>query len=259
MKRFGYILLACFILGCGGNSTGPEPTPQYPKPEPEPLPEPHIELSYENLAGYWVSGIHEYLDKYGTQAGSSISRVRFWGGETMSFSGKYFLDDPYMGARGEGRSQRHINATGEVRVTTYPDIQFHIATLTIIETNSLHTPYPSSLGQDTLRTPYPDWIKTRLDTILTLKYIPANSYRELFGLSDTTQSVQDQILSMSTAEFSDLLDSLKSKNVAGQPQFSNQPGESVSKNKPVWFVTDNKRDDYHPSLVNGLKTDVTSR
>ena len=142
----------------------------------------------------------------------------------MSFYGEYFLDEPYMGARGESRSRRHINATGEFRVTTYPDIQFHIVTLTIIETNSLDTLYPSRLGQDTLRTPYPDWIKTRLDTILTLKYIPANSYRELFGLSDTTQSVHDQILSMSTAEFSALLDSLKTKNVAGQPQFLDHPG-----------------------------------
>ena len=39
MKRFGYILLAGFILGCGDNSTGPEPDPE-PKPLPEPKTEP---------------------------------------------------------------------------------------------------------------------------------------------------------------------------------------------------------------------------
>ncbi len=219
MKRFGYILLACFILGCGGNSTGPEPTPQYPKPEPEPLPEPHIELSYENLAGWWLSDELHSLD-YGTQADNFVRE--HWVGTRWSFSGEYFLNDPYIGARGKYVG---IQITGS-GTDIDPAVTFHIATLTIIKTNSLHTPYPSSLGQDTLRTPYPDWItiKTRIDTILTLKYIPANSYRELFGLSDTTQSVQDQILSMSTAKFSALLDSLKSKNVAGQPQFLDHPG-----------------------------------
>ena len=40
MRCFWCILLAFFILSCGGNSTGPEPETQYK------------ELSYENLAGF---------------------------------------------------------------------------------------------------------------------------------------------------------------------------------------------------------------
>ena len=216
MRRLWCILLACVIPSCGGNSTGPEPTPQYLEPKPLPEPDPQIELSYENLAGWWRSEkLHSII--YGTQADSSIYRGKyFW-----RFDGKYFLNDPYIGARGESRSYYGMNR--ELRAI-YTDIQFHIVTLTTIETGSLQTPYPSSLGRDTLRSPYPDWITIQLDTILTLKSIPASNYRALFGLSDTTRDISEQMISMSAAEFSALLDSLKSKNVAGQPQFLDQPG-----------------------------------
>ena len=215
MKRLWCILLACVIPSCGGNSTGPEPTPQYPEPEPKPLPDPQIELSYENLTGLWLpedSGSIVGIIAYGTQADNFIRET--WDGTRWSFFGQYFLNDPYIGARGKAFSYS----------SSYSRVTFYIATLTVIKTDSLQTPYPSSLGRDTLRSPYPDWITIKLDTILTLKYIPASNYRELFGLSDTTRDIDEQMLSLSTAEFSALLDSLKSKNVAGQPQFLDRPG-----------------------------------
>ena len=40
MKGLWCILLVCVIPSCGGNSTGPEPTPQYPEPKPLPEPKP---------------------------------------------------------------------------------------------------------------------------------------------------------------------------------------------------------------------------
>ena len=204
MKRLWCILLACVIPSCGGNSTGPEPTPQYPEPEPKPLPDPQIELSYENLTGWWQRSEWSGSIAFGTQVDSFISE--HWDGRRWSFFGKYFLNDPYIGARGKAFSYS----------SSYSRVTFCIATLTVIKTDSLQTPYPSSLGRDTLRSPYPDWITIKLDTILTLKYFAASNYRELFGLSDTTRDLSEQMLSLSTAEFSALLDSLKSNNVAGQ-------------------------------------------
>ena len=215
MKRLWCILLACVIPSCGGNSTGPEPTPQYPEPEPLPEPDPQIELSYENLAGDWFCPDLANHYWFGPQADISVRKRDIF---SRVFLGQYFLNDPYIGFRGE-TTARNFSYLNPIEYTI-SEVKFYIATLTVIKTDSLQTPFPSSLGSDTLRSPYPDWItiKTRLDTILIFNYILDSNYRELFGLSDTTRDIEEQMLSLSTAEFSALLDSLKLKNVAGQPQ-----------------------------------------
>ncbi|MDE2697417.1 MAG: hypothetical protein OXI23_00975, partial [Gemmatimonadota bacterium] len=97
MRCFWCILLAFFILSCGGNSTGPEPEPE---PEPETQ---YKELSYENLAGFWWRGKSSLVYSLGTRADSSFFYTewnyvffRFY----EQFRGKYFLNDPYIGIRG---------------------------------------------------------------------------------------------------------------------------------------------------------------
>ena len=188
MKRFGYILLAGFIVSCGGNSTGPEPTPQYPEPEPEPVP--HIELSYESLAGFWKNNNPHLVDyRFGTRVDSSFSTGYLWG------SGKYFLNDPYIGIRG---SDKILGVRGEYIRDYY---YFFRAAITAI--TSLQTPYPSSLGRDTLRSPYPEWITIKPDTILTLHTISESYLREILKGSD--------VMSLSAAQFSSVLDSLKAR------------------------------------------------
>ena len=101
MNRFWCILLAFFILSCGYKSTGPEPiTEPGQKPEPESEPQ-YKELSYENLTGGWSDSYFTY--SLGTRADSSFYYIetlygffRFY----EQFSGKYFLNDPYIGIRG---------------------------------------------------------------------------------------------------------------------------------------------------------------
>ena len=50
MNRFWCILLAFFILSCGGNSTGPEPEP-ITEPQPEPIPKPRTSDLIIDLPG----------------------------------------------------------------------------------------------------------------------------------------------------------------------------------------------------------------
>ena len=192
MKRFGYILLAGFILGCG-NSTGPEPTPQYPEPEPQPLPEPnppHIELSYESLAGFWINNNNPHLDyRFGTRVDSSFS-------SGLLFFGKYFLNDPYIGIRG---SVKVFGVRGE-----YTQNYYFLSRAAITAVTSFQTPYPSSLGRDTLRSPYPEWITIKPDTILTLHTMSESYLREILKGSN--------VLSLSAAQFSSVLDSLKARD-----------------------------------------------
>ena len=176
MRCFWCILLAFFILSCGGNSTGPEP-------EPEPQ---YKELSYENLAGSWVDSNFYY--SFGTRVDSSFSYVHPpLMGFYENFSGKYFLNDPYIGIRG-------IFGWGIRR--EYPEYHyyFYLARLT-----------------DSIRVR-----ENMSDTVdvLTLRSVPETYLREALSISDTS-SITPIVMSMSAEEFSSVVDSLKT-NTRGQ-------------------------------------------
>ena len=160
MRCFWCILLAFCILSCGGNSTGPEP--QYK------------ELSYENLAGNWVDSNFYYT--LGTRVDSSFSYVHPpYFGFYENFSGKYFLNDPYIGIRGTfGWGLRR----------EYPEDRYYLYSATVT------------------------------DSILSFRDVPETYLREILNLPDTT-GVTPVVMSMSTEEFSSLLDSLKA-NTRGQ-------------------------------------------
>ncbi|MXZ07908.1 MAG: hypothetical protein F4Y79_00545 [Gemmatimonadetes bacterium] len=162
MRCFWCILLAFCILSCGGNSTGPEPEP-ITEPEPQ-----YKELSYENLTGSWVDSNFYY--SLGTRVDSSFSYVHPpMMGFYENFSGKYFLNDPYIGIRG-------IFGWGLRR--EYPEYHFYF------------------------------YLATVTDSILSLRNVPEAYLREALSISDTT-GVTPVVMSMSGEEFASVLDSLK--------------------------------------------------
>ncbi len=160
MRCFWCILLAFFILSCGGNSTGPEPIKE---PELQ-----YKELSYENLVGNWVNSNFFYF--FGTRADSSCGYIHpppmgFY----ENFSGKYFLNDPYIGIRGTfGWGLRR----------EYPEDRYYLYSATVT------------------------------DSILSFRNVPETYVRGILNLPDTT-GIGPTIMSMSTEEFASFLDSLK--------------------------------------------------
>lgn len=221
MRCYWCILLAFCILSCGDKGTGPEPEPDPESiTEPEQKPEPQYkELSYENLVGGWYykkNPLWSYT--LGTRADNSVREMDFFLNE--SFTGKYYVNDPYIIMRG-------TETVGLIRRHSFDDVRFFVAAITVIKTDTLISPYPASIGRDTLRLPYPEWItvKTRTETILTLTALSEN-YKNLFNFPTT----ENTLISMNTEEFESLLDSLQKNNVADQShllsrtfQFSDTP------------------------------------
>ncbi len=209
MRCFWCILLAFCILSCGGNSAGPEPEPE-PITEPEQKPElksesEYKELNYENLAGGWYYKMHpSWSYTFGTRADNSVREVDFFLNE--SFTGKYYVSDPYIIMRG-------TETVGVISRASFDDVRCFVATITVTKTDTLISPYPASIGRDTLRVPYPEWItvKTRTEIVLTLTALSEN-YRDLFNLPIT----EDTLMSMNTEKFESLLDSLQKNNVTDQ-------------------------------------------
>ena len=202
MTRFWCIPLAFFILSCGNKSAGPdiEPEPESitgPEQKPEPRPEPQYkELSYDNLAGSWMATWTLLTYSFGTRA----DRYFRYTGNPMyrqfeSFSGEYFVNDPYLAIRGtlSFRTVRHL-PEGAWMPPPEDIYYFYLARLT----DSIRV---SGSMSDTIG-------------VLTLRSVPETYLRGMLNLSDTI-SVTPVVMSMSGEKFSSLLDSLKS-NTRGQ-------------------------------------------
>ena len=199
MRCFWCILLAFCILSCGGNSAGPEPeldpepiTEPEQKPEQKPEPEPQYkELSYENLAGGLWSGKSNLAYSFGTRADSSFSYsewnyafFRFY----EQFSGKYFLNDPYIGIRG-------TFSIGRMKENPEDRYYLYFARLT----DSIRV---SGSMSDTI-------------SVLTLRSVPETYLRGILNLSSVI-SLTPVVMSMSGEKFSSLLDSLKANTNIGR-------------------------------------------
>lgn len=195
MRCFWCILLAFCILSCGGNSAGPEPEPDpepitdpEQKPEPKSEPEPQYkELSYENLIGSWVDA--NFFYSFGTRADSSFGYVHYpMMGVYENFSGKYFLNDPYIGIRG-------IFGWGMRR--EYPEDRYYLYFARL--TDSIRV---SGSMSDTI-------------SVLTLRSVPETYLRGILNLSDVI-GLTPVVMSMSGEKFSSLLDSLKANTNIGR-------------------------------------------